>query len=400
MSSTKVSFNNINGDHLTGRLELPTDQHPHNFVIFAHCFTCTKNLSAVRNISRALTNQGFGVLRFDFTGLGESEGDFKETNFTSTVDDLIAAADFLISMYKAPTLIIGHSLGGTASILAASKLASIKAVVTIGSPFDPAHVTHLLKDDLEVIKTQGASTVELGGRKFTIKKQFIEDLKKQSIASTIQNLDKALLVMHAPQDATVEIKNAEQIYQAARHPKSFITLDGADHLLLHKEDSLYAGEVIAGWSRRYVKIPKKTPLNSSYQVTAKLPYDAKYTTQLRLGDHTLTADEPETLGGNNFGPTPFDLVAAGLASCTTITLKMYAERKAWEFENIVAHVTHKKDEKNATNIFERIIKIDGDINEKQLKRLLQIADKCPVHKMLEGHVMIHTKILDKSATLF
>ncbi|AXT60274.1 OsmC family protein [Aquimarina sp. AD10] len=403
MSLSKVTFTNAEGQTLSGRLELPADQHPHNFALFAHCFTCNKNLGAVRNISRGLTAQGFGVLRFDFTGLGESEGDFADTNFSGNVEDLVAAADFLAKEYMAPALIVGHSLGGAASIFAASQIDSIKAVATVGAPSNPKHVKHLLKSGLEEIQATGKAVVNLSGRDFTIKKQFIDDLDTKSLPEVAKNLDKALLVMHSPQDTTVGIKNAEEIYHAAKHPKSFVSLDGADHLLMRKEDSNYVGKVIAGWSSRYMDIPETSKLNSQHHVVASLDNTEGFTTQMKIGNHYMIADEPESIGGNDFGPSPYELVSAGLSACTAMTIKMYMARKGWDLQNVEVHTSYSKshaadcencEDPNAKiDTFEREIKIEGDLDEKQINRILQIADKCPVHKTLHSQTQVITKLI-------
>ncbi len=402
MNLSKITFTNKEGQILNGRIELPINQHPHNFAIFAHCFTCNKNLGAVRNISRSLTSKGFGVLRFDFTGLGESEGDFSDTNFSGNVEDLIAASDFLAQEFKAPTLLIGHSLGGAASIFAASKINSIQAVATIGAPSDPSHVEHLLKNGLEEIETTGKAIINLSGRDFTIKKQFIEDLKNKSLPNVAKNLGKALLIMHSPQDTTVGISNAEEIYHAAKHPKSFVTLDGADHLLMKKEDSLYAGKVISEWSSRYIKIPQSQFAKSNHQVVASLGNEDGFTTQIKVGNHHLIADEPESVGGNNFGPTPYEYVSAGLSACTAMTIKMYVARKGWDLQHIEVHTNYSKSHsidcedtenpKAKIDTFEREIKIEGNLDEKQISRILQIADKCPVHKTLHSETQIITTL--------
>ncbi len=403
MSLSKVTFINNVGQTLSGRLELPVDQHPHNFVLFAHCFTCNKNLGAVRNISRSLTMKGFGVLRFDFTGLGESEGDFADTNFSGNVEDLIAAADYLAREHQTPTLLVGHSLGGAAAIFAGAEIESIKAVVTIGAPSNPKHVSHLLKSSIEEIEADGKAIVNLSGRDFTIKKQFLDDLKTKSLPDVAKNLGKALLVMHSPQDTTVEIKNAEEIYLAAKHPKSFVTLDGADHLLMRKQDSLYVGTVIAGWSSRYVDIPETLQLKTNHHVVASLDDSEGYTTQMKVGDHYMIADEPESVGGNNFGPTPYELVSAGLSACTAMTIKMYVARKGWDLKNVEVHTSYDKkhivDCENCENdtakidTFEREIKLEGNLDEKQIARILQIADKCPVHKTLHSETQVLTKLI-------
>ncbi|GAA4274869.1 bifunctional alpha/beta hydrolase/OsmC family protein [Aquimarina gracilis] len=403
MSLSKVTFTNTEGQTLSGRLELPADQHPHNFVLFAHCFTCNKNLGAVRNISRGLTSQGFAVLRFDFTGLGESEGDFADTNFSGNVEDLVVAADFLKKEYRAPTLLVGHSLGGAAAIFAAAQIDSIKAVATIGAPSNPKHVKHLLKSGIEEIETNGKAVVNLSGRDFTIKKQFLDDLETKSLPEVAQNLNKALLVMHSPQDTTVAIKNAEEIYVAARHPKSFVTLDGADHLLMQKGDSIYAGKVIAGWSSRYVDLPEEPKISSKHHVVASLHGGEGYTTQMKVGNHYMVADEPESVGGNDFGPSPYEFVSAGLSACTAMTIKMYVARKGWDLQNIEVHTSYGKihavdcenceDPTAKIDTFEREIKLEGNLDEKQIARILQIADKCPVHRTLHSETQVITTLV-------
>lgn len=403
MNIQKVSFTNKDEEQLAGRLELPLDQKPHNFVIFAHCFTCTKNLTAVKNVGRALTDSGFGVLRFDFTGLGESEGDFENTNFSGNVDDLIEAAEFLEKNYQAPTLLIGHSLGGAAAIFAAARISSIKAVAVINSPSHPIHVKHLLKDSAHEITKNGKAKVNLGGIDFTIKKQFLDDLENKSLINIVSNLKKALLILHSPQDSVVSITNAEEIYKAAHHPKSFVSLDGVDHLLSKKEDSNYVGQVIAGWASRYLAIPPAEDIKSKSKVAASLDKDEGFTTHLKLGHHSLIADEPTSFGGNNFGPSPYEFLSAGLAACTVMTIQMYAKRKKWEVDNVTCHINYSRDhavdcehcEEDSAKIdtFTREINIEGHLSEEQKIRLLQIADKCPVHKTLHSKTQVITTLL-------
>ncbi|RDY61188.1 bifunctional alpha/beta hydrolase/OsmC family protein [Flagellimonas nanhaiensis] len=406
MSLQKVNFKNKNGENLVGRLELPADRHPHNFAIFAHCFTCTKNLLAVKNISKALTANGFAVLRFDFTGLGESEGDFSDTNFSGNVEDLVAAADFLKENYSAPTLLIGHSLGGAAAIFAAQDIPSISAVATIGAPSNPVHVKHLLQSGLDEIQSKGEAVVNLGGRDFKIKQQFIQDLQEQSLPKVAKNLRKPLLILHSPQDITVEIKNAEEIYVAAHHPKSFVSLDGADHLLSNKKDSAYVGEVISGWAKRYLLVPEKvdSSLSTKHQVIASLDGEDGYTTQMKVGNHHMIADEPESFGGSDFGPSPYEFLSAGLSACTVMTIQMYARRKGWPVDNVEVHTSYDKShaedcqncEEDSAKIdtFHREIKLTGNLDEKQKKRIMQIADKCPVHKTLHSEVQVLNKLVD------
>lgn len=403
MNIQKINFTNAEGQQLVGRLELPVNQHPHNFAIFAHCFTCNKNLSAVRNISRELTSNGFGVLRFDFTGLGESEGDFENTNFSGNVEDLISASNYLKENYTAPTLLVGHSLGGSAAIFAGSQINSIKAVATIGAPSNPIHVQHLIKNSVEEIKTTGKASVNIGGRPFTIKKQFLEDLESNSLPNIAKKLKKALLVMHSPQDNTVGIQNAEEIYIAAKHPKSFVSIDGADHLLMLKEDSIYVGNVIANWAKRYVSVPKTESITTTHQVVASLDTADGFSTQMKIGTHYMMADEPISYGGNDFGPSPYELVSAGLSACTAMTIQMYVKRKGWDLQNVEVHTnyskTHAEDcedcENSAAKIdtFNREIKLTGHLDDKQIQRILQIADKCPVHKTLHSETQVITKII-------
>lgn len=403
MNLQKVTFQNTEGETLVGRLEMPADRHPHNFAIFAHCFTCNKNLMAVKNISRALTANGFAVLRFDFTGLGESEGDFEDTNFSGNISDLVAAANFIEKTYKAPSLLVGHSLGGAAALFAAAEIDSIKAVATIGAPSNPVHVKHLFKSTLSEIKESGKATVNLSGRDFTIKKQFLDDLETKSLAAVVKNMDKPILILHAPQDGTVGIKNAEEIYHAARHPKSFVSLDGADHLLMKKEDSAYVGQVVAGWSQRYIPIPKKEDLKTKHHVVASLDAEDGFTAAMKVGNHLMTADEPISFGGNDYGPSPYELVSAGLSACTVMTLQMYAKRKGWALDNVEVHTSYGKShaedcldcdtDSAKLDTFHREIILSGILDEKQKLRLLQIADKCPVHKTLHNTVQVISKLI-------
>ncbi|MEX2573622.1 MAG: bifunctional alpha/beta hydrolase/OsmC family protein [Balneolaceae bacterium] len=401
MSTIKTRFKNDNGHYLSAKLELPDRQKPHNYAIFAHCFTCSKNLSAVRNIARSLNDSGIAVLRFDFTGLGESEGDFSETGFSSNVQDLVRAAEFLDEDYEAPTLLVGHSLGGAAVIFAASQIASVKSVATIGAPSSPAHVQHLFRDHIDKIKKQGSAEVSIGGRPFQLSRKFIEDLSSRNMESELAGLGRSLIVLHSPQDAVVGIENAREIYQFARHPKSYISLDGADHLLSSKEDSAYVGSVIAGWSERYLDIPKVQPPETHHQVAVSIGNEG-YTSEIAAGKHLLIADEPEKAGGDDFGPSPYEYISAGLGACTAMTLRMYSDRKNWDLQKVVVHLDHKKDyPENTKGIDQRGNKIDfikreielvGNLDDSQRQKLLEIADKCPVHKTLSSSSEIETTL--------
>lgn len=403
MKTSKVTFQNHEGQSLTARIELPADRNPGSFALFAHCFTCNKNLSAVRNISRALTSAGFGVLRFDFTGLGESEGDFADTNLSSNIQDLKAAADFLKNEYMAPSLLIGHSLGGAAVLYAAAEMDSVGALATIGAPADPKHVKHLISSGMDEINEKGYAEVSIGGRPFTIKKQFIDDLENVNLSEVLGKMKKALLVAHSPQDNIVGIDNAASIFTKARHPKSFVSLDGADHLLSKADDSSYIGHVIANWAKRYISFKEKAKPDTDLQVVASLDGNDKFTTYIKAGKHHLIGDEPESYGGNDFGPTPYDFVSSGLATCTAMTIKMYADRKKWKIDEVNVHIEHSKvhaddcgtcEESSSSKIdqFARVIELKGDLDNTQKQRLLEIANKCPVHKTLLSEIKIETKL--------
>ncbi|MEM1324481.1 MAG: alpha/beta fold hydrolase [Bacteroidota bacterium] len=401
MSSIRIRFANTQNEQLSARLDMPVSEHPHTFAVFAHCFTCNKNLNAVRNISRALNQAGIAVLRFDFTGLGDSEGAFEETNFTSNVDDLVLACQYITEHYQAPELIVGHSLGGAAVICAAAQVDSIKAIATIGAPFAPGHVGHLIASKAQEIEQTGAAEVNIGGRSFRVKKQFLEDIVAQSLTEKLRDMRKALLILHSPQDRTVEIENAAKLYKVAHHPKSFISLDGADHLLSNKKDSHYVGEVIANWSTRYLSLPEKEKWSAQGQTAVRLGADG-FTSEVMVRHHSLIADEPASVGGNDFGPTPYELVAAGLGACTAMTIQMYARRKKWHIEEVVVHVDHGKsyaahcqncaDPKSKIDVFERVIELRGDLSEGQVQRILEIADRCPVHRTLHAEVEVRTQI--------
>lgn len=402
MKKERINFEGSMGDQLAADIHFPADDHAHNFVIFAHCFTCNKNLNAVKSIILGLTKKGFAVLSFDFTGLGQSEGDFSDTNFSSNIEDLIKAAEYLENNYQAASMLVGHSLGGAAVLMAAVKIDSVSAVATIGAPSQADHVLHLIEDGKEEIKKNGEAEVNIGGRHFKIKKQFLDDLQDKNNLKKLENLRKSLLILHSPQDKTVDISNAAAIYEKAHHPKSFISLDGADHLLSNKKDSLYAGEVIATWADRYVDKPKQKKISTNSQTVAFLgDKDQKYTTQIVAEGHHLVADEPENVGGNNFGTSPYGLLTSALAACTAITLRMYANRKEWDVEEILVHVDQDQrydedsedceSDNSKITFFDRSIEIKGDLDEKQRKRLLEIANKCPVHKTLESKIKVETK---------
>ena len=406
MKSQKVSFLNSRNEQLSARLDLPEDEQPVAYALFAHCFTCTKNIKAAVNIAAALNREKIAVLRFDFAGQGQSEGNFADTNFTTNVADLVSAAEFLAREYQAPQIIIGHSLGGAAVLQAAEKIPSLQAVVTVAAPYDPGHVTRHFDMMRERIEEQGFAEVKLAGRSFTIKKQFLEDLEMQQLDTYIKGLKTALLVMHSPRDTTVAIENAAQIYRAAKHPKSFITLDGADHLLLKEEDSLYVGTMIATWSRRYIDISQEITSAGvvvDNRVTTSTDHQGFFT-ELFANGHAMLADEPLEYGGTDRGPSPYEYLLAALGACTSMTLQMYARLKKLPLEKAIVRLSHQKIHAQdcghceATDgkidRMEREIELIGELNDEQRKRLLEIAERCPVHKTLHNEVDVISRLKD------
>ncbi|MEO8655769.1 MAG: bifunctional alpha/beta hydrolase/OsmC family protein, partial [Ramlibacter sp.] len=356
MPTQKIMFTGSQQAELAGRLDTP-DAVPRAWAVFAHCFTCSKDSKAATYISRALARAGFGVLRFDFTGLGSSEGDFANTDFSSNVDDLVAAADWLRAEYGAPALLIGHSLGGAAVLAAAGRIADCKAVATIAAPFDPAHVIQHLGEGVKQIEAEGKATVQLGGRPFTVRRAFVEDLNGQQQTARIHGLRRPLMVLHAPLDATVGIDNAGEIFQAALHPKSFVALDGADHLLTRPDDAQFAADVIAAWAQRYLAVAEtggesaaatSVPAGShpsalpegAVQVVER--NTAGFAVDIRVGRHQWIGDEPVNVGGDDLGPGPYDMLAAALGACTAMTLRMYARHKQWPLAEVAVQLTHGK----------------------------------------------------------
>ena len=402
MQSINVSFPNADGQSLSGILDRPLGK-PIAYALFAHCFTCSKNLKAATNITRSMTAAGIAVLRFDFTGLGQSKGAFEDTSFSSNVADLLAAAAWLEQEHRPPDILFGHSLGGTAILQAAAQIPSAVAVATIGSPADPAHVTHLLAGSEDELLQNGEAGVQLGGRPFRMKRQFLDDLTKHDLPAAISGLRKALLVMHAPLDDIVEVDNASSLFAAAKHPKSFVSLDRADHLLSHEDDSSYAGRVLAAWATRYLPPDEdEDPLSAEPgEVYARTTIDS-FATDVRAGHHSFVADEPIAVGGTDTGPTPYDLLAAALATCTSMTLKMYAKHKGLDLRSATVRVTHGRihaedcedcsKHEGMIHQFRRELRLHGDLDEDQRQRMLQIADRCPVHKTLHDEIKIRTQL--------
>ena len=404
MKTTKLEIINKKGLKLQAYLDVPTNQKPSHFAIFAHCFSCNSNFKAVKNISRSLTNHGFGVVRFDFTGLGKSEGVFAESHFSANVDDLIDVNKYLETHYKEPSLLIGHSLGGAAAIVAASKLENIKAVSTVGAPATVAHVTHLFSHAIEEIATKGEVEVHIGGRPFKINQDFLADFSKTDLSKIIKKLRKPLLVMHSPIDKIVGIENAHEIYHNAQHPKSFVSLDDADHLVTNTEDSMYIGNMIGTWVQRYFKLEDNRMISAEgEQVVAHLNVlEDNFTTSIQTEKHSFIADEPVNVGGDDFGPSPYDFLSAGLAACTVMTLKLYAARKKWDLQEVFVYLTYSKrhrddlemdlDTPSRFDYLNKKLKFIGNLNKKQVQRLKEIASKCPVHKTLQSKIIIETEI--------
>jgi uncharacterized OsmC-like protein/fermentation-respiration switch protein FrsA (DUF1100 family) len=401
MRNQKITFAGADGSQLSARLSLPPDGDVVACALFAHCFTCSKDLKAAVNISRALTQQRIAVLRFDFTGLGESEGDFADTSFSSNIEDLVAAADYMGREIEAPAILVGHSLGGAAVLQATSRIPSVRAVATIGAPFDPSHVKHLFEGSLDEIEERGEADVVLAGRRFTVGRQLVRDLDSHRMEETIADLGRPLLIFHSPVDQTVGIDNAALIYKAARHPKSFVSLDDADHLLLEPRDSLYVGSVLAAWAHRYIDAPPepetREALRQDNRVSTRTAAGA-FRTEILARGHSIIADEPAAVGGENLGPTPYDLLAAALGACTSMTLRMYADRKKWPLEEAVVRLQHSRihaeDEEQLEDGDARLDRLDrevtlvGPLDDQQRARLLEIADRCPVHRTLSAGVRI------------
>jgi putative redox protein len=403
MPSEKIEFTGAGGETLAARLETPRTA-PIAYALFAHCFTCGKDIAAASRISRALCDHGIAVLRFDFTGLGGSDGDFANTNFSSNVGDLVAAANFLRETYHAPKLLVGHSLGGAAVIAAADSVPECKAVATIGAPSDPGHVTHLFEGHLDEIAADGEAEVQLAGRPFRIKKQFVEDVSERTLTAALGSLRRALCVFHSPIDELVGISNARDIFVAAKHPKTFVSLDNADHLLRSVRDAQYTATVLAAWASRFIDdgAEPDLPKGEEGTVVVRETRDGKFQQNVVAGPHRLLADEPLSYGGDNTGPTPYDLLLAGLGACTTMTMRMYAERKGWPLERASVTMTHQKihakdcDTCETTtgkvDLINRDIRIEGpELDAEQRARLMEIADRCPVHRTLHSEVKITSR---------
>lgn len=406
MNSQKLKITNSSGVELSASLDLPVGQKPQHYAIFAHCFTCHSNLNAVRNISRELTAHGFAVVRFDFTGLGQSQGEFADSHFSANVSDLEKVSDFISEHYMPPSLLVGHSLGGAAVLVAASRLDNIKAVATIGAPAHVSHVKRHFSSQIDELSEGEVARVNIGGRPFNINRQFVEDFDQIDLPAVVHKLKKPVLIFHSPFDKIVGIENASILYDSAFHPKSFVSLDSADHLLTQQQDSMYVGTVIGAWAQRYFAWEEDETLDPhEEQLVGYLDLrEDNFTTTIQTDKHTIIADEPVSVGGDNLGPSPYDLLSASLAACTTMTLKMYANRKGWDLQEVYVYVTYSKKhgvdmdvESGKKGYMDHIIKklkFVGELSEEQKDRLKEISSRCPVHKTLSREVVFETEVID------
>ena len=403
MPTESLKITTSEGHELSGALEMPTGL-VRGAAVFAHCFTCTKQSKAAKAVSQALAREGIASLRFDFTGLGASGGEFGRAGFASDVEDLVASAEYLIERFDCQILLVGHSLGGAAVLAAAAELGrdSVAAVATIGAPSDVPHVLHNIKGDLDEIEREGEGDVTIGGRPFKLSKDFLDKTRKIDLTQRVKGLRVPLMIMHSPTDDIVGVEHASNLFEAAKHPKSFVSLAGADHLLLNEADAQFAARMIAAWAGRY--LPQKEPLPMPEEGVVVQTGNGKFGTEVHTVSHRFVADEPISYGGDDTGPTPYDLLNAALGTCTAMTMKMYADRKKWPFEGTRIHVTHERDhaedcghildENVQVQALNRKIEILGDsLDDEQRAKLIEIADKCPVHRTLEGHLHIHTEVV-------
>jgi putative redox protein len=398
-----VSFAGPLGQQLAGKLHLPQGSY-RGAAIFAHCFTCSKETLAASRIAAGLARAGLAVLRFDFTGLGRSEGAFSDSSFASNIEDLKAAAQFMAAEKfgthsLAPHLLIGHSLGGAAVLVAASEIGTISAVATIGAPSFAGHVLHLFDQAVDEIEANGQAEVHIGGRPFVVGAGMVQDLKTRMTAEHIADLRCDLLVLHSPIDSIVGIENAAEIFAHAKHPKSFVSLDKANHLLTDAGDANFAAEVISSWAQRCLPRAEKLSLSKEGDVLVSASPDGDFAHDILAGSYLMRAYEPDTVpGGLDSGPPPYDFLLAGLGACTAMTLRLYARHKGWPLDDVAVQLRHKKDylednkQAGKLDFIDRTIFLKGDLDEDMRRRLLEIADKCPVHKSLEAGIQVTTSL--------
>lgn len=394
-SSKRIDFPGASGEQLVAKLDMPEGK-PSAYALWAHCFSCSKDILAASRVAKGLTDQGIAVFRFDFTGLGSSDGDFANTNFSSNIEDLVAAANYMREFFEAPQILIGHSWGGAAVLAAASNISEVKGVCTIAAPVDPSHVTNIFKCSVQEIEERGEAEVLLAGRPFKIKKQFLDDIADHKLEDKIAKLDAALLVMHSPTDNLVGVDNAGRIFAAAKHPKSFVTLDHADHMLSKREDAAYVASVIATWAARYVSTNTAKPnaklVAESGTVVVAENGKGKFGQDISIGGrHRLISDEPKHAGGDDTGPTPYELLLAGLGACKTMTMRMYAEHKGYPLDRTKVVLRHSKEAGEGGGKIDRIsveVEVFGEMNEETRSNIASIADKCPVHRTLQSTVLI------------
>lgn len=389
----QFNFNNSTGEQLAGRLDLPSGK-PKAYALFAHCFSCTKNISAASIISRSLAELGIATLRFDFTGLGNSDGDFANTNFTTNVQDLISAYHALETEFEAPQILIGHSLGGAAVLKASLELDNVHSVVTIGAPSSTDHVSHLFKDKIEEIEERGKGLVQIAGREFTIKKQFLDDINKVNVLDGLSKSKKSFLIMHSPLDEIVSIDHAAEIYSSLKHPKSFISLGKAGHLLSDKKYARYTARAIAGWlafSLDDEEVNTETMGFHEHQVLVESRDGHKLTQDLYGKDHHYIGDEPLKLKGDNLGFTPYQFLLSALGTCTSMTLRMYADHKKIPLEKVKVYLEHKK--VDGEDLLIKKLKLIGDLTEDQKVRMLEIAEKCPVNRTLHSEIKFKSELI-------
>ncbi|TXJ30026.1 MAG: OsmC family protein [Afipia sp.] len=406
MTTEKFQFPGSDGQLLAASLDLP-DGAPVAYALFAHCFTCGQNVLAAKRIAEGLAKHGIATLRFDFTGIGASEGEFANTTFSSNITDLVLAADHLRKTRRAPSILIGHSLGGAAILAATSLIPEAKCVATVGAPSDPSHVTHWFKEQIPEIREKGEIEVSLAGRPFRIKREFLDDIAEHRLTETVSKLHKPLLIFHSPTDNTVGINNATHLFVAAKHPKSFISLTGADHLLSQKRDAVYVADMIAAWAMRYLDAPEAVSDTVPEMPDGVVVQESRATRlqqTISAGKHRMIADEPESVGGHDTGPAPYDFLLASLGACTSMTMRLYAERKSIPLDRITVALKHgriyAKDcedcetKEGMISKIDRVITMDGNLDAEQRKKLMEIADKCPVHRTLTSEIKIVTTAKD------